>query len=33
MRHAVRALRRELQKPGRLVNPEEFGEYRDLVKD
>jgi SpoVK/Ycf46/Vps4 family AAA+-type ATPase len=33
MRHVVRALRRELQKTGRLVNPEEFGEYRDLVKD
>jgi len=32
MRHVVRALRRELQKTGRLVNPEEFGEYRDLVK-
>jgi len=31
MRHVVRALRRELQKTGRLVNPEEFGEYRDLV--
>jgi len=31
MRHVVRALRRELQNRGRLVNPEEFGEYRDLV--
>ena len=31
MEHVVRALRRELQKTGRLVNPEEFGEYRDLV--
>ena len=31
MAHVVRALRRELQKTGRLVNPEEFGEYRDLV--
>jgi len=31
MVHVVRALRRELQKTGRLVNPEEFGEYRDLV--
>jgi ATP-dependent 26S proteasome regulatory subunit len=31
MEHVVRALRRELQKTGRLVNPEEFGAYRDLV--
>ncbi|MEF8851054.1 MAG: ATP-binding protein [Haloarculaceae archaeon] len=31
MEHVVRALRRELQKTGRLVNPEEFGEYRELV--
>jgi MoxR-like ATPase len=31
MAHVVRALRRELQKTGRLLNPEEFGEYRDLV--
>jgi len=32
MRHVVRALRRELQKTGRLVNPEEFGEYREFVR-
>ena len=32
MEHVVRALRRELQKTGRLVNPEEFGEYRNLVR-
>jgi len=31
MEHVVRALRRELQKTGRLVDPGEFGEYRDLV--
>lgn len=31
MTHVVRALRRELQKTGRLVNPEEFGEYERLV--
>jgi SpoVK/Ycf46/Vps4 family AAA+-type ATPase len=31
MDHVVRALRRELQKTGRLVDPGEFGEYRDLV--
>jgi len=31
MDHVVRALRRELQKTGRLVNPEEFGEYRDTL--
>jgi AAA+ superfamily predicted ATPase len=32
MRHVVRALRRELQKTGRLVNPEAFGEYRELLR-
>ena len=32
MDHVVRALRRELQKTGRLVNPGEFGKYRDLVR-
>ncbi len=32
MDHVVRALRRELQKTGRLVNPEEFGEYRRFVE-
>ena len=31
MEHVVRALRRELQKTGRLVNPEAFGEYREFV--
>jgi hypothetical protein len=31
MEHVVRALRRELQKTGRLVDPGQFGEYRDLV--
>jgi len=29
MAHVVRALRRELQKTGRLVDPEEFAEYRE----
>jgi hypothetical protein len=32
MEHVVRALRRELQKTGRLVDPGEFGEYRDVVE-
>jgi AAA+ superfamily predicted ATPase len=32
MGHVVRALRRELQKTGRLVNPEAFGEYRDVLE-
>jgi SpoVK/Ycf46/Vps4 family AAA+-type ATPase len=32
MRHVVRALRRELQKTGRLVNPEAFGEYREVIE-
>ena len=31
MEHVVRALRRELQKTGRLVDPGEFGEYREFV--
>jgi AAA+ superfamily predicted ATPase len=32
MDHVVRALRRELQKTGRLVNPQEFGEYRRFAE-
>ncbi|PSQ19179.1 AAA family ATPase [Halobacteriales archaeon QS_8_69_26] len=32
MDHVVRALRRELQKTGRLVNPEEFGQYREQLQ-
>ena len=31
MEHVVRALRRELQKTGRLVDPGQFGEYREFV--
>jgi MoxR-like ATPase len=31
MGHAVRAVRRELQKNGRLSTPEDFGAYRDLL--
>jgi len=31
MRHVVRALRRELQKTGRLVSNDEFGEYSELL--
>jgi ATP-dependent 26S proteasome regulatory subunit len=31
MRHVVRALRRELQKTGRLVDPESFGEYSTML--
>ncbi|MEF8841163.1 MAG: AAA family ATPase [Haloarculaceae archaeon] len=31
MAHAVRAVRRELQKNGRLSTPEDFGAYRDLL--
>lgn len=30
MRHVVRAVRGELQKTGRLVNPGAFGAYREL---
>ena len=32
MEHVVRAARREFQKTGRLIDPEEFGEYRELVR-
>jgi len=32
MVHVVTALRRELQKTGRLVNPEAFGDYRELLE-
>ena len=32
MRHVVRAVRRELQKTGRLVDPEAFGEYQELLR-
>jgi AAA+ superfamily predicted ATPase len=31
MEHVVRAARREFQKTGRLIDPEEFGEYRTLL--
>jgi len=32
MVHVANALRRELQKTGRLVNPDAFGEYRELLE-
>lgn len=32
MEHVVRALRRELQKEGRLVDRDDFGEYRDHLR-
>ncbi len=32
MSHVVRAMRRELQKTGRLVNPDAFGEYREVLE-
>jgi ATP-dependent 26S proteasome regulatory subunit len=32
MKHVVRALRREFQKTSRLIDPEAFGEYRELLR-
>lgn len=32
MEHVVRALRREFQKTGRLIDPGEFGEYREVIE-
>jgi hypothetical protein len=32
MDHVVRALRRELEKTGRLVNPEQFGDYSESAR-
>jgi hypothetical protein len=31
MRHVVRAVQREFQKTGTLVEPEAFGDYRELL--